>query len=92
MTTNINSLYVNNDNIIGAKKLSGKSQSNGINVTVPDALPAFSLNQLLKERDLKTDTYRKNVVLPKKKDRTFRNLLVLSTLLYVIIPRLKFKK
>ncbi len=90
MTTNLNSLYVNNDNIIGAKKLSGKSDET--KVTVPDSLPAFSLNQLLKERDLKTDTYRKSVVLPKKKDHTFRNLLVLSTLLYVIVPRLKFKK
>ena len=94
MTTNVNSQYVSNDNIIGAKKLKDnpKGSSNEVSITAPDSLPVFSLSKTLKERDLKTDMYRAAVVIPKKKQHTFRNLAIISSLIYFIVPRINFRK
>ncbi len=93
MTTNVNSLYLNNDNIIGAKKLKDNPKgSNEVSITAPDSLPFFSLSKTLKERDLKTDMYRASVVVPKKKQHPFRNIAVISSLIYFIVPRIKFSK
>ncbi len=93
MANILNSTYINNDNIIGAKGLKdNQSGQKEICIKAPDSLPVFSLNQTLKERDLKTDMYKASVVIPKKKTHTFRNLFLLSALIYFTAPLIKFKK
>ncbi len=90
MSTNINSTIVNNNNIIGAKKLSDKNTGKYSDyiIEAPQSLYKYSINTAAKEKDTYNETMRRTAIAnlyPQKSaaKRTITALIAASCALFL---------